>query len=119
MKILIVDDSQAMRKIIKWSIKLADMNANIIYEASCSEDAILLSETKKLDLVITDWNMPDMGGLQFLNALRESNNKVKFGFVVTQPSTNIQNLAKNAGADFIISNPNSSNTFKAQINQSL
>ncbi len=119
MKILIVDDSQAMRKIIKWTIKLADMGADSIYEASCSEDAILLSETKKLDLIITDWNMPDMGGLQFLRALRESHNKVKFGFVVTQASTNIYNIAKDAGADFIISNPNSSNTFKAQINQSL
>ncbi|MFK7815395.1 MAG: response regulator [Gammaproteobacteria bacterium] len=119
MKILIVDDSQAMRKIIKWTIKLADMNADEFFEASCSDDALLISETKKLDLIITDWNMPEMGGLALLKALRDSQNMVRFGFVVTQSSTNIYNLAKDAGANFIISNPSSSNTFKAQVNQTL
>ncbi len=119
MKILIVDDSQAMRKIIKWTIRQAEMHADEILEASCSEDALLLSETKNPDLVITDWNMPEMGGLEFLKALRNSRNTVRFGFVVTQTSANICNLAKDAGADFIISNPSSSNTFKTQVNQSL
>lgn len=119
MKILIVDDSQAMRKIIKWTIKSADINADQIFEASCSDDALLLSETKNLDLIITDWNMPEMGGLELLKTLRNSNNMVKFGFVVTQSSANIHNLAKNAGANFIITNPTSSNTFATQINQVL
>lgn len=119
MKILIVDDSRAMRKIIKWTIKLADMKVDEIFEASCSDEALLLSETRNLDLIITDWNMPEMAGLEFLKALRNSQNMVKFGFVVTHSSTHIYNLAKDAGANFIISNPNSTNTFKAQVNQSL
>lgn len=119
MKILIVDDSQAMRKIIKWTLRQAEMHADEIFEASCSEDALLLAEAKEPDLVITDWNMPEMGGLEFLKALRDTDNSVRFGFVVTQLSTNIRNLAKNAGADFIISNPSASNTFKNQVSQSL
>ena len=119
MKILIVDDSQAMRKIIKWTIRQANMQAGEIFEASCSEDALQLVEFKKPDLIITDWNMPEMGGLEFLRALRKSHNTVRFGFVATQTSTNIRNIAKDAGADFIISNPSSLNTFKTQVSQSL
>lgn len=119
MKILIVDDSQAMRKIIKWAIRQAELHADEILEASCCEDALVIAETKKPELIITDWNMPEMGGLVFLEALRNSRNMARFGFVVTQTSTNIRSLAKDVGADFIISNPNTSNTFKAQVSQSL
>ncbi|MBT8112735.1 MAG: response regulator [Gammaproteobacteria bacterium] len=119
MKILIVDDSRAMRKIIKWTIRQAEMHADEILEASCCEDALLIAEIKKPELIITDWNMPEMGGLVFLKALRDSRNMARFGFVVTQTSTNIRSLAKDVGADFIISNPSSSNTLKTQVSQSL
>lgn len=119
MKILIVDDSQAMRKIIKWAIRQAKMHADEVLEASCCEDALFIAETKKPDLIITDWNMPEMGGLVFLEALRNSRNLTRFGFVVTQTSTTIRSLAKDVGADFIISNPSSSNTFKTQVSRSL
>ena len=55
-----------------------------------------------------------MGGLQLLKALRDAHNTVKFGFVVTQMSTNTHELAVDAGADFIISNPSSLGSFVSQ-----
>ncbi|MGH1536855.1 MAG: response regulator transcription factor [Gammaproteobacteria bacterium] len=119
MKILIVDDSKAMRKIITWNLRQTETSVDKIFEASCCHDALQIIESKQLDLVISDWNMPEMGGLQLLKSLRDANNKVKFGFVVTQMSASIHNLVINAGADFIISNPSSIETFKTQINQSL
>ncbi len=119
MKLLIVDDSQAMRNIIKWNLNQAEVHVDKVYEASCCEDALHIIETKKPDLVITDWNMPEMGGLQLLRELREINNTVRFAFVTTQASTNIHNIAKDAGADFIVSNPSCINTFKTQISQAL
>lgn len=118
MKILIVDDSLAMRKIIKWNLKNSEFHDHQILEASCSQDALQIIECKRPDLVITDWNMPELGGLELLKTLRDANNFVKFGFVITQSTTNIQNIAKETGADFIVSNPSSLNSFKTQISQS-
>ena len=119
MKLLIVDDSQAMRNIIKWNLNQSEVHIDKVFEASCCKDALLIIETKKPDLVITDWNMPEMGGLQLLRELRETHNSVRFGFVTTQVSTSIHNIAKDACADFIVSNPSCLNTFKTQISQSL
>ncbi len=114
MKILIVDDSQAMRKIIKWNLQHAEITIDKILEASCSQDALQIIESKQPDLVISDWNMPEMGGLQLLKALRDAHNEIKFGFVVTQMSANTQSLALGAGADFIISNPSSLDSYFSQ-----
>ena len=119
MNILIVDDSQAMRKIIQWNLRHAEICAEKIFEASCVQDAFQIIESKRPDLVITDWNMPEMGGLQLLQAVREAHFSVRFGFVITQTSTNIRNLVKDAGANFIVSNPSSLNSFKSQISTSL
>lgn len=119
MKILIVDDSTAMRKVVKWILRQADIHAEELIEASNSEDGLLQVEIKKPDVVITDWNMPNMGGLEFLKALRESNNSVTFGFVTTQASAKIRNIAKDAGADFIISSPFTLDSFKNSIKPAL
>ena len=115
MKILIIDDSTAMRKVIKWILRQADIHAEKLIEASSSEDGLRQIEINNPDLVITDWNMPSMAGLELLKTLRESNNPVKFGFVTTQASTKIQTIAKDAGADFIISSPYTLDTFKNSI----
>ena len=119
MKILIVDDSRAMRKIIQWNLRHAGICVEKIFEASCVQDAFQIIESKRPDLVITDWNMPEMGGLQLLKAVRDVQNSVRFGFVITQTSTNLRNLVKDAGANFIVSNPSSLSSLKAQIAQSL
>jgi len=115
MNILIVDDSEAMREIIKWNLRLAAVNHNRIYEACCYVDALHIVETRKLSLVIADWNMPEMGGLRLLRTLRETHNSIQFGFVVTQTSNKIRDTAHNAGADFIISDPSNINVFKTQV----
>ena len=119
MKILIVDDSKAMRKVVKWILRQAEIEADELLEASSSEDGLQQVETKHPDLVITDWNMPNMGGLEFLKALRETNNSVTFGFVTTQATTKVRNIAKDAGADFIISSPSTLNSFKQSIKPAL
>ncbi len=119
MKILIVDDSKAMRKVVKWILMQADIHAEELIEASDGEDGLLKVETRKPDLVITDWNMPNMGGLEFLKTLREANNSVTFGFVTTQASAKIRNIAKDAGADFIISSPFSLGSCKNSLHTSL
>lgn len=119
MKILVIDDSQAMRKIIEWAIRQSSLEVGEVLEASSYQDAMQQVESKYPDIVIADWNMPNLGGLELLSALRKINNFVKFGFFVNQTSANILNLASSIGADFIISNPSSNNTLETQMNQTI
>ena len=119
MKILVVDDSQAMRKIIEWTFRQSNLRIDEIFEASSFQDALEQVEIKKPNIVIADWNMPNMAGLEILSALRKIGNQVKFGFFVNQTTANIMKVSNATGADFIISNPSSKNRLETQLNLSI
>ncbi len=70
MNILVVDDFSTMRKIIRNVLKqLGYMN---IYEAEDGTAALDVLKREKIDLIISDWNMPQMTGLDLLKAVRAS-----------------------------------------------
>ena len=69
MKILIVDDSTAMRMIVKKTLRLAGFEGHDISECEDGAKALAAIKTSKPDLVLSDWNMPNMTGLQLLEAL--------------------------------------------------
>ncbi len=70
MNILVVDDFSTMRKIIRNVLKqLGYMN---IHEAEDGTAALELLKREKIDLIISDWNMPKMTGLDLLKAVRAS-----------------------------------------------
>ncbi len=68
MKVLVVDDFATMRKIIKNLLKQAGYK-NII-EADDGVAALRVLKSQNIDFVISDWNMPNMNGLEFLKAVR-------------------------------------------------
>jgi len=69
-KILAVDDSPTMRRIIINTLKRAGYDD--IVEACDGKDALAkLRVDDEVNLVITDWNMPEMDGLTFVSTLRE------------------------------------------------
>jgi len=68
MKILIVDDSPTMRRIV--SNNLREIGYTQVTEAEDGEDAMTKLAEDTYDLVITDWNMPNMDGLQLTLAIR-------------------------------------------------
>ncbi len=69
MKILTVDDSRIIRKIIKGVIETLDYETA---EADCGDAAleVLGRESKEIALVLLDWNMPGMNGLEVLQAIK-------------------------------------------------
>jgi two-component system, chemotaxis family, chemotaxis protein CheY len=69
MKFLVVDDSATMRRIVVNSLKRIGFESFV--EAEDGREA-LDSFDGSIDFVITDWNMPNMGGLDFVKALRGS-----------------------------------------------
>ena len=84
MKILIVDDSKAMRMIIVRTLKAADLGGHEIVQASSGVEGLDLIEKEKPDLVLSDWNMPEMNGIDFLKKLREDGNTTCFGFITSE-----------------------------------
>ena len=70
MRILAVDDSATMRRIIKNQLKQAGFEE--VDEAENGREALTLLAQGQYDLLITDWNMPEMGGLDLVKEIRRS-----------------------------------------------
>jgi two-component system chemotaxis response regulator CheY len=115
MKIMIVDDSSAMRMIVKRTLRQAGFEGNEISEADDGTKALSAIKLSVPDLVLSDWNMPNMTGLQLLEALRDSGMKLTFGFVTTEATPHMRALAFAAGAKFLISKPFSPEEFQEHL----
>lgn len=72
LKILIVDDFNMMRSAIRNILK--ELHYSNIDEAENGHVALRMLQKTKYDLVLTDWNMPVMNGLELLKAIRNDNN---------------------------------------------
>ena len=105
MKILIVDDSKAMRMIVKRTLKQAGFDGYEVIEAGDGVEAVELVNSDAPDLVLSDWNMPQMNGIDLLKNLRESGNQVKLGFITSESSPSTKQEAMDAGASFVITKP--------------
>jgi len=68
MKVLVVDDSSTMRRIVVNM--LAQSGYKNVAEAADGAEALKLSEARQFDCVLTDWNMPNMNGLELTKELR-------------------------------------------------
>ena len=73
MNILVVDDFSTMRRII--TNVLRQLGFDNITEAEDGAKALQILESETFDFVITDWNMPQMSGLDLIKAIRASDNE--------------------------------------------
>lgn len=105
MKILIADDSRVMRQIVTRTLRQAGFDGHDLVEAADGQEALDKTTTEKPDLVISDWNMPEMTGVEVLQKLRAAGNDVKFGFVTSESTPEMQQQAEAAGAAFFIVKP--------------
>ncbi len=64
LKILIVDDSAAMRTVVKRTVEMAGINCERFYEAASGKEALKIMRHEDVDLVLADINMPEMTGLE-------------------------------------------------------
>lgn len=68
-RVLVVDDSSTIRKIIKHSLQRTDLDFGEILEASNGREALKMVQSYSFDLILTDIDMPVMDGLELLEAL--------------------------------------------------
>jgi len=105
MDILVVDDSRTMRIILQRAIKQAGYRTLEVAEAENGCQAIEKLRGGQPKLILSDWNMPEMNGIDFLRHLRAANNKVPFGFVTSETSAEMRSLAMETGASFLLTKP--------------
>jgi two-component system chemotaxis response regulator CheY len=105
MKILIADDSRVMRQIVTRTLRQAGFGDHDLVEAADGQQAFDMTNQEHPDLVISDWNMPEMTGLEALVKLRAAGNDVKFGFVTSECTPEMQAQAEAAGSAFFIVKP--------------
>ena len=115
MKILVVDDSKAMRMIVIRTLKQAGFGGNKIVEASNGVEALQVIQSEAPELVLSDWNMPEMSGIELLQRVRESGNNVTFGFITSESSADTKKLATESGADFILTKPFTPDTIQVTL----
>jgi CheY-like chemotaxis protein len=89
---LIVDDSPTLRTLVCRTIK-ATFGSEDIHEAGNGQEALKLLRDIRIDLIISDWNMPVMDGEEFLYEVRQDPNLKNIPFIM---------MTTNADRDFLI-----------------
>lgn len=112
MKVLVTDDSRVMRQIVKRTLRQAGYPDVQVCEAGNGREALEVIAAEAPDLVLCDWNMPEMNGIDLLKTLRSSGRNVPFGFVTSEGSPEMRERAQNAGALFLIAKPFTPEAFR-------
>lgn len=105
MKILVADDSKVMRMLVRRALRQAGYGDAEITEACDGEQAYQAAVADKFDLVMSDWNMPNLNGFGLLKNLRADGFRVPFVFVTTECTPEMRQQAHDAGADRFIVKP--------------
>jgi two-component system, chemotaxis family, chemotaxis protein CheY len=107
MRILIVDDSSVMRRIVERSLRQAGLDVSVVLEAGSGTEGLDVLKNQQVDLILSDINMPAMDGLEFLRQIREQNlaSGVPVVMITTESSEEHVKQAIQAGARGYIRKP--------------
>ncbi|MGY4643725.1 response regulator [Cellulomonas sp. URHB0016] len=113
-RVLVTDDSRVMRQIVIRTLRQAGYDWDV-REASDGAEALAAVRADEPDVVLSDWNMPNMNGIELLNALRAEGFETPFGFVTSESSPEMRSTAEAAGALFLVSKPFTPESFREVI----
>lgn len=115
MNILIVDDYKTMLRIIRNLLKQIDFHD--VDEATDGTEALTKLRAGRFDLVISDWNMEPMTGLQLLQEVRADAKLKATPFIMVTAESKAENIvaAKQAGVSNYIVKPFNAETLKSKI----
>jgi two-component system chemotaxis response regulator CheY len=116
-KILIVDDMFTMRKIVSKVFK--DLGFSDLVDAADGNEAWEKISASSIQLVVSDWNMPNCTGLDLLKKVRASEQHKNLPFVLLTAEAEGHQVmeALKAGVDNYIIKPFTPNTFKAKLEE--
>lgn len=114
-KVLVVDDFATMRRIVKGVLK--QLGYSKIVEAQDGSDALDMLKKEKVGLIVSDWNMPNMTGLDLLKAVRGDDSLKGIPFVMVTAEGMKENVveAVKAGVSNYVVKPFTPETFSEKI----
>lgn len=106
MKVLVVDDSKAMRRIIKQSLR------DLGFDSDEAENGLLALEALEAnptayDMILVDWNMPEMNGYEFLCEVRKRDEFAELNILMVTTENEVEQMLKalDAGANEYLMKP--------------
>jgi two-component system chemotaxis response regulator CheY len=113
MHVLLVDDNKAMRLMVRQTLLQTGVTDLQVDEAENGSDALAKLCATTPDIILSNWNMPEMGGVDLLRELRSRGSGVTFGFVTRDmPTPQMRERASEEGAQFMLAKPFSVQRFR-------
>lgn len=117
MRALVVDDSAVMRKVLIGALSRASITD--VDQAGDGQEAVEAAQSKDYDLVLMDWNMPNMLGIDAVRAIRANGKKMPIIMVTTEAEKSRVIEALKAGAQNYVIKPFEPNTIVSKIQEVL
>ncbi len=107
LNVLIVDDSSTMRKIVQRNLKQTGLDLGEIFHAGDGQEGLAVLNEQTVNLVLSDWNMPNMDGLGMVQAIRanEAWNPIQIIMITTEGGEAKVEEAIAAGANGYVKKP--------------
>ena len=117
LKFLIVDDFSTMRRIVRNSLK--ELGYTTVDEAEDGVAAFNKLRTTHFDFVVSDWNMPNMSGIELLKAIRADANLKNLPVLMVTAEAKKENIieAEEAGANGYVLKPFTTATLEQKLNE--
>ncbi len=118
-KVLVVDDSSVMRQIIKNNLKQLGFDHGNLTDAEDGQMGLKKLTEGGIDLVISDWNMPKMTGIEFLKAVRSDGSLKGTPFLMVTSEADKEKImeAVKAGVSQYIVKPFNANQLEEKIKE--
>jgi len=117
MRIMLIDDSKTMRNIQRSVLK--QLGYTEIEEACDGQDALSKVAAFNPDLCLVDWNMPNMDGLSFVKAYRQTNKETPLIMVTTEAEKSRVIEAIKAGVNNYVVKPFTPDLLSERITETL
>lgn len=115
MRALIVDDSMTIRRIVIKALAMVGITETV--EASDGTEAVKAVQESAIDLVLLDWNMPKMTGIDALRAIRQAGHRMPVIMVTTEAEKSRVIEALKAGANNYLIKPFSPDQLAAKVKE--
>lgn len=104
--ILLVDDQRVSLMLLRQLISQLDVN-HIVHTFTCPREALSWTTNNPVDLVVTDYKMPDMNGIEFVRAFRNSPgySEVPVVMVTADDDGGVHEAARAAGVNNLLVKP--------------
>lgn len=115
MQILVVDDFSTMRRIVKNQLR--ELGFSNVTEADDGRTALQVLKSSRIDFVVTDWNMPDVTGLELLKVMRSDDAMKSIPVLMVTAEAKREQIveAAQAGVNGYVVKPFAAETLKDKI----